>query len=394
MKRYEPSDQTKVILASQNWECLDFGEMNDIVPKETRWHMCERLKEDDLSGVLACINAKDNLKTLKITGCINITGWGLQLLSGSVILRELDLTQKLYSYDPEEFNSDKLSEDVVLPILESIVNTLDNSLTLVQFPKRWRKAMSPELNSFLLDYDRLLESRQIRCSKCYFKLWGNYLGRGEGYGWVNCYNDPYYEWDDAGMQNNICMKCTKFFCDSCYDGMDEKFMLQKCKECNSICCRDCDPMVECFRCARDVCIRCSTKCSKCEHQFCGSDDCLEYMPWCDTCHEGSCRQCTTFLSCEGSGCDIVQCETCCSQNQKKESVYNVDGCDTCRTIFCAHCRYSKLREDWGNACSGCIKVIADELGKMILKDKQDQEAKHIDEVKKLQREIVNLKMWS
>jgi len=54
VKRYEPTDQTKVILASQNWESLDFGELNDY--KGTTWHMCERLKDDDISGVLACIN--------------------------------------------------------------------------------------------------------------------------------------------------------------------------------------------------------------------------------------------------------------------------------------------------------------------------------------------------
>jgi len=60
-----------------------------------------------------------------------------------------------------------------------------------------------------------------------------------------------------------------------------------------------------------------------------------------------------------------------------------------------------LREDWGNACAGCIKLIAGKLGKMILKDKRDQEAKdrdirrrHREEVKKLRLEIEDLRMWS
>ena len=399
VKRYEPSDQTKVILASQNWESLDFGEMNDIVPKETRWHMCERLKDDDIAGVLACINARDNLKTLMIKGCINITGWGLQLLSGSVVLRELDLTQKLYSYDNEDFDTDKLSEDIVLPVLNSIINAPGNSLTLVQLPKRWRKAMSPELYSFLLDYDRLLESRQVRCSKCTVGLWGNYVGRGEGYGLVNCYNDPHRdEWDiGVGMQNNICLTCTKFFCNGCDNGVDGKLMLRTCVECIKTCCHDCDPMTECVRCSFDVCVSCSIKCPNCEDRFCRSDNCLEYMRYCDTCHKERCERCTTFLVCEGH-CDIVQCEDCYEHPNTNKSL---DRCETCHSVFCAHCRYSKLKENWGNACAGCIKLIAGKLGKMILKDKQDQEAKdrdmrrrHREEVKKLRLEIEDLRMWS
>ena len=400
VKRYEPSDQTKVIIASQKWESLDFGELN--TEGEVWPTIGMRLNDNDISGILACINAKENLKTLKIKGCINIKGWGLQLLSGSVMVREIDLAQKIYSQDPGDFDSDQLSEDVVLPILDSIINTPGNSLALIQLPRRWRKAMSPELHSFLLDYDRLLESRQVRCSKCTVGLWGDYVGRGEGNGWFNCYNDPYHEWEIGdGMQNHTCIKCTNFFCYECDNGVNGKMMLRTCTECNEECCHDCVPMTECVRCSLDVCVRCSKKCPNCETHLCSSDDCREYMRCCDTCHEERCQRCSTFLACRGGGCDIVQCVTCCNQNQKKESVYNVDACDTCWTIFCDHCRYSKLREDWGNACSGCIKLIADDLGKMILKDKQDQEAKHRDmrkrhreEVKKLRLEIEGLRMWS
>jgi len=403
VKRYEPSDQTKVIIASQNWESLDFGELDDN-GKGTVWPIGMRLNDNDISGVLACINARDNLKTLKIAGLFNITGWGLQLLSGSVMVRDIDLAQKIYSRDPDDFECDHLSEDVVLPVLESIINAPGNSLTLVQLPKRWRKAMSPELHSFLVDYDRLLESRQVRCSKCTVGLFGFYVGRGEGYGLVNCYNDPSGdEWDiGVGMQNNICLKCTKFFCNECDNGVDGKLMLRTCVECIKTCCHDCDPMTECVRCSLDVCVNCSIKCPNCEDRFCRSDDCLEYMRYCETCEEERCERCTTFFACEGH-CGFVQCEGCYdehpSQNQSKESDHNLDRCETCRTIFCAHCRYSKLREDWGNACAGCIKLIADKLGKMIHKDKRDQEAKdrdmrrrHREEVKKLRLEIEDLKL--
>ena len=60
-----------------------------------------------------------------------------------------------------------------------------------------------------------------------------------------------------------------------------------------------------------------------------------------------------------------------------------------------------MSKDWANACSECIKVIADDLGKMILKDKQAQDAKvlalqreHTAEANKLLKEIVHLRKWS
>ena len=50
-----------------------------------------------------------------------------------------------------------------------------------------------------------------------------------------------------------------------------------------------------------------------------------------------------------------------------------------------------MSKDWGNACSGCIKLIADKLGPKIAQDKQDQDAKHTAEMNKLLKEIVLLR---
>ena len=87
-----------------------------------------------------------------------------------------------------------------------------------------------------------------------------------------------------------------------------------------------------------------------------------------------------------------------------DSSHSVRHCESCDMGFCADCRYSNLSKDWGNACSECIKLIADGLGKKILKDKQDETVKYmclelrkdelIDEVKLLQKEIEDLKLPS
>jgi len=384
VKRYEPSDQTKVIVASQNWESLDFGELNN----EGEKGICSRLNDDDIAGILACINARDNLKTLQIAGCINITGRGLQLLSGSAVLRGIDLTQDITSNGKEDASySEKLSEDVVLPILDSIINTPGKSLTLVRFPSRWRLESSPDFQSFLVDYNRLLESRQVSCSKCTVGLWGTYLERGVNYpnAWVNFgdYEDKWY-----GFQNYTCIKCTKFFCYECDNGVDGNSMLQTCKECNEEYCYECGPMKNCRDCSDPVCNDCSVKCpyssSGCEYVACSNCSDTSFMV-CDTCGDKGCGEwCTgpSFSVCDGDNCNKVQCENCFDEPGCVES------CDSCNSSFCADRRYSKLSEDWGSACEDCIKLIAGELGQKILKDKQTQDAKYLS----LQREFDAFKL--
>ena len=165
----EPSSATKVIVSSYKWEILDFSEFGGVGGKSIL--LGKKLKDDDVAGVLACINACKHIKTLSISGCKSITGRGLQPLYGSLVLQKIDLRYKLVDYPVAEYIS-KLSEVFVLLILESIINTPGNTLTLVHFPGHWREAQSQELHTLLVDYDRLLESRRNPCSKC--NTVGNY----------------------------------------------------------------------------------------------------------------------------------------------------------------------------------------------------------------------------
>ena len=184
--KHEPSSATRVIVSSHTWESIDFSEFGGIRGKN--------LKDDDIAGVLACINARKHLKALKIRRCVNITGRGLQPLSGSLVLEQIDLTHKLLGLEKD---ISALSESFVLPILDSIINIPRNTLTLVHFPEQWREAQSPELNTFLVGYNRLLEGRRNPCSKC------NTVGNHDN--WVNhedgdiMFADKYW-----GMQNFIC----------------------------------------------------------------------------------------------------------------------------------------------------------------------------------------------
>ena len=145
------------------------------------------------------------------------------------------------------------------------------------------------------------------------------------------------------------------------------FMLCTCIQCHGEYCDDCVTMTRCAECAMYVCDTCSTKCPNCEDRACSACK-EEFILTCGLCKEKSCGNCIRFLTCEGDDCNRVQCETCWSL--KKEN--NVEPCEICNRDFCPDCRYNDLRKDWRNACGGCIKVIADVLGKKLHEDSKSE----------------------
>ncbi|KAL7536281.1 hypothetical protein ACHAXR_007041 [Thalassiosira sp. AJA248-18] len=53
---------------------------------------CKKLMDDDIGAILTIIDAVNNVKTLKLAGCVNITGVGLAPLRGSTVLKHIDLS--------------------------------------------------------------------------------------------------------------------------------------------------------------------------------------------------------------------------------------------------------------------------------------------------------------
>mmetsp|Transcript_25544 Transcript_25544/g.61413 ORF Transcript_25544/g.61413 Transcript_25544/m.61413 type:complete len:180 (+) Transcript_25544:147-686(+) len=72
------------ILSSTKWKSLDLGSIKE--------SLSQKLTDDHVCAILSCINAKETLHTLKFTGCINITGTGLEPLRGSLVLQQIDLS--------------------------------------------------------------------------------------------------------------------------------------------------------------------------------------------------------------------------------------------------------------------------------------------------------------
>eukprot|EP00985_Skeletonema_marinoi_P008716 scaffold3973_cov73-Skeletonema_marinoi.AAC.1 len=125
-------DSSSAIVGNhQQWDVLDFGEIEK--------DLAAKISDDDIRGVLCSIDAVNNLKKLRLTNCINITGVGLDPLRGSTIIQQIDLSlvgdHESPMLDPEPL----ISSVEVVSILDSIIQRGEEcSLKHLVFPKVWR----------------------------------------------------------------------------------------------------------------------------------------------------------------------------------------------------------------------------------------------------------------
>eukprot|EP00956_Cyclotella_meneghiniana_P015185 scaffold23035_cov73-Cyclotella_meneghiniana.AAC.11 len=129
---------------------LDFVEVDKKV--------AARLNDNDIRRMLICIDAVNNIVSLKLTNCFRVVGHGLEPLKGSTVLELIDLSLVTKHANPNIHKKSLISEIAVLPVLESIMarGRLCN-LKCVQYPEKW-------IGSSLLGHFqfRLGESRSIR----------------------------------------------------------------------------------------------------------------------------------------------------------------------------------------------------------------------------------------
>ena len=245
-QQQQPSAMSEAILScpSQKSDALDFEDIEG--------DLAAKLSDDDIAAILACTDAVSNLKRLKLTGCVNISGHGLRPLWGSVVLEQIDLgLNKQHAssiIEPEP----SLSEDAVVPILDSIVDADQNVLKHLQLPKKWRKKRGPMLREFLEKYNLLLESRGSTCSKC-----DESIEVFSSVGWI--WRDEEHSKVWYGLQNNACSKCVKLFCANCKDedGEDGSCYLNFCDRCERDYCLACDQNSFCIECEANFCSGCA-----------------------------------------------------------------------------------------------------------------------------------------
>ena len=280
------------IISSDEWDVLDFEDIEKSLAVKLT---------DDVHSILKCISAQDVLKKLKLSGCINITGRALEPLRGSSIIEHIDLCL-VKQYETPKLNPEPMiSEEVVIPILDSIITTNGNSMKMIVIPKKWRLARTTELAEFLGNYNRLLESRNPKCSKCERGLDESMreldLAVSEG---------TYY----FGKQPYCCYKCTRNFC---YESDCNVNGALDCCICEKVYCADCSPMLTCHICSWVICKGCSEMetCDECFNYFC--DECGPETANLCSCYDGMtyCRDCIPdFRHCTREGCNKLHCAIC------------------------------------------------------------------------------------
>lgn len=369
------TSQSKVILATYGTQyILDFGDVED--------SLARKLSDDDLAAMLVCINAVSNIKTLRLTGCVNINGHGLAPLMGSVVLKEIDLSLVKNQDSPIITLEPKISEKGVLPILDSIVDTEGNALEILTLPKVWRNRRLLIMNQFIEKFNNRLEARRHTCSRC------TVLCHETGAGFSCLHNWKY------GVQHFSCNDCRLFFCHDCETETGGPYVTC-CKVCEAEYCHGCNPMKLCDVCEKDVCNNCGTvvDCEDCNTSFCDDcapklgcgcsgkckgcvscvecgelANCYDCSPLMCDCWEGprcedcavragnpdccsgirgtACNDCVGFVKCEG--CPKSNCLQCIDGKE-----YDVEQCEDCGREFCHDCRLSACSEHWDSACRKC-----------------------------------------
>ena len=244
------SNERNSAVVGDEWSTLDFGAIEE--------NLAGRLSDKDISAVLMCIDAVNNLKTLKLTNCLGITGACLEPLRESTMIQQIDLSLVRKHYSPDLYPPPPISFDHVMPILDSIIETEGCSLMHLQFPSVWRRHRGErrvQFDRFLQRYTELLLDRDILNCSCDLPprpyTWIEFTQRG------NCQRS----------QNFTCCECLKYYCECC-----DHTALTFCNLCERRMCSDCQSMKWCNGCEFDYCVDCvmftTCRCSENRCELC------------------------------------------------------------------------------------------------------------------------------
>ncbi len=257
-------------------DTLDFGDWDR--------DLATKLSDDDVSGVLHCIDAVNKLKRLKLSNCINISGAGLEPLRGSIIIEQIDLSLVKEHQNSDLYSNPSISRDSVLPILDSIIERgEDCSLRHLHFPVAWREDRnSAGFHAFLRRYNQLMEIIGVSCLKCNRSLptsdddfpFISAMGVDiEVIGSVARY--------DYGTQKHTCYNCLNHYCNNCRKDEFEneyyrKYPLNRQFNLNVGFQIQTPREYLCNICDRAYCHNCQTG-SMCQNSLCNAYSCTECM---------------------------------------------------------------------------------------------------------------------
>ena len=299
----------------KKFEVFDFGHAQTDAGSSSSTD--KKLNDVDLKAILICMDAKNNTKSLKLMGCVNINGSGLEPLLGSSVLERIDLSLVFKALNTKDI---RLSEEITLPILRSFLGE-QSSLRHIQLPSQWREKKCPDLTAFLEYYNDFLEDLGLTCQ---------HKKRGGG-----CDNEAemgmHLSGERYGTQTATCHDCLKHFCteEECmWSGYPTSFDF--CPACQKYYCGVCSHVQKCTKCQKSSCMGCFDVhlCHKCFESYCMSCNVVNY---CSKCYKASCMQCEMPSFC--SECFTIECNDC------SEMMF----CMECFTSFCGDCGAGKVR---------------------------------------------------
>ena len=325
---------TAIISASQ-WDILDFEDIER--------ELANKLTDDDISAVLKCINAHDVLKRLKLCGCINIEGHGLNPLRRSYTLEQIDLSMAK-QHGKSNINPEPLiCFEVVLPILDSIISLHPNQFSLkhIQIPHKWRDEDDDNLHlmaEFRARYNTLLSVKHSSCLQCDASM--------NNKQWLRRFYVGQY---------HTCYICLKHFCGDFDCVKNGQMAIKHYYSCDKDYCSDYLPTLDCSECFGLKC-NCGRReeCGKCTRLFCE-----DHFDTCDECNEDYCEECVTIYKCSAPGCNRKQCSECWKPGGKYSDVAtqkeynNVIECLECEKGWCFNCLPVSIKNE---DCYGCLCI--------------------------------------
>ena len=307
-------------------------------------HVAARLNDDDIRRMLTCIDAVNNIVSMKLTNCFRVVGHGLEPLKGSKLLELIDLSLVAKHASPNiDDKKPLISIRAILPILESILarGRLCN-LKYVQYPERWRR------NLLLRDFNlRLAGSQTIQhlCVYCCQEKSNTELSQA----CYLCLEHLCYECieRDLAESHYDCDYCSKTYCDSCVEGA------YRCESnrCDwKLYCEVCSKW--CSRCGNSFCVECASfvDCDNCGVLYCGyrsaERDCIGDR--CDECQWNICSSCTHVNRCYYCN------KTCCGYCEDTEGS-DVLHCICHDKEICSECL--ARRENRSSLCQDCVARV-------------------------------------
>jgi hypothetical protein len=210
-------------------------------------------------NVVCNFSCKLNLRSLKLTNCLNLVGHGLDPLCGSKVIKLIDLSLGTRFDGRNLFDQGIMSDVAVIPILESIINCDDSRLRCIQYPTKWsRRSYNRFVRHSIDKLQNKISSRRSDCCEC------GAIGNRWGQACYDCLPDicPQCQL----LHGKIIHKCYNYKKSSCCSGSFE------CRGCNKHYCKGCS--IACETCSSDFCTTCAIQsvgsCYGCRNMYCNA----------------------------------------------------------------------------------------------------------------------------